>query len=775
LNTYRIHIKGIVQGVGFRPLVVRLAKSMQINGQVSNSTNGVIIEMIGNKEDAIYFYERILSNPPENAVITDHSIHQISNKIFDGFCIQQSLDDVHPDLLLTPDIAICDDCKKEIVAVNDKRYGYAFTTCLNCGPRYSITSALPYDRTNTTMNYLDMCSSCLEEYNNIDNKRYFSQTNSCFACEIKMHLYYSTKEEHHCSEEGKLNHIVNVLNAGLIVAVKGMGGYLLVCDATNHFTIEALRARKNRPSKPLAVLYTNTKMAAADVILRSCEIDALESKIAPIVLCKTKPTSGNNICKEFIAPGLDKIGVMIAYTPLLYLLSVHFGKPLIATSANISGAPIIYNDQEAITQLFNVADLILSYERDILIPQDDSVLQFTEQAEQIVLRRSRGLAPNYFPNPFHDLRTSILAAGGELKSAFALFDRKNLFVSQFLGDQGVIESQEHYTATLQHLLKLTQTKPETILIDAHPDYFVSKNMKGLNKEFNYSKTISIQHHKAHFGAVLAENKLLDFPLPVLGVIWDGTGYGEDNRIWGSEFFVFQHQTMQRVAHLKYFPQLAGDKMSKEPRLSALSLLHNFPAYLPIVESYFSSVEWNYFQKLLQQEQQVNSSSMGRFIDALACILGVKCKHSYEGEAAMLLEALARSASIFSNEHYTMTFENDELNWEPFVEQFMTDVNNGLPTADIAWKIFYSLSKVIEHVAECLHIPHIAFSGGVFQNAVLVDVLKHELSVASTLYFNRQLSPNDECIGFGQIACYAIEQQKQLHTKINKEIFTHSFA
>ncbi len=775
INTYRIHIKGLVQGVGFRPFILRLAKEMNVNGFVNNSINGVIIEFNANKRIAKQFYQFILSNPPDNAIITAHKISLISNKNYIGFIIQQSSQEGIPDLLLTPDIAICNDCKNEIIEKGNKRFEYAFTTCLNCGPRFSITAALPYDRAHTTMHYLSMCDSCREEYNTITNRRYYSQTNSCYACAIKKHLHYSTSEEHHCSEDGKLNHMVNVLNAGHIIALKGIGGYLLVCDATNHYSIEALRDRKNRPTKPLAVLYTDTTMASKDVHIRSCEKIALESKAAPIVLCKTKNNVGNNICKELIAPGLDKIGIMIASTPLLYLISSHFGKPLIATSANISGAPIIYKDNDAMGNLFDVADLILSYEREILIPQDDSVLQYTELEEKIILRRSRGLALNYFHNPFTTLHNTIFAAGGELKSSFAISHQKNVFVSQFLGDQSVVESQENYADTLIHLLGLMQSEPKIVLLDAHPSYFVSINAKEFSNKFKCNRTITIQHHKAHFGAVLAENHLLNCPYKVLGVIWDGTGYGDDKKIWGSEFFVYHHGIMERVAHLKYFPQLAGDKMSKEPRLSALSLLHKFPQYQELLSSYFSTTEWGYFQQLIKKNQQVWSGSMGRFLDGLACIIGVKSKHSYEGEAVMLLEALARSSKNHSASNYIMPFENNELNWEPFVEQVMIDVNDLMPAADIAWKIFNSLSHVVKQVAASLNISHIAFSGGVFQNALLVDLILRELSEESTLYLHQQLSPNDECIGFGQLACFEIEQQQSLSSTINQEKIVASFA
>ena len=576
-HTFHIHIMGLVQGVGFRPFVCKLAAEMGIYGWVNNTTDGVHIEFTANKNIATVFYNQITNHPPVNAIITKHFIEEVTPKIYNEFLIKQSSVHKKTDILLTPDIAICEECKHEIQSVENKRYHYPFTTCLNCGPRYSITNSLPYDRENTTMDYLNMCDACADEYSNIYNRRHYSQTNSCKDCSIQMHLYSSKENEVICSDGEKINRFIQYLHEGKILAVKGVGGYLLLCDATNESTILTLRERKQRPSKPLALLYANIEMADADVHLQNCEIEALKSKAAPIVLCIAKAFSGNNICAEAIASGLDKIGVMLPYAPLLYLIAEQFGKPLVATSANISGSPIIYKDEEALDNLFDVADYILTYDRAIVTPQDDSVLQFTKNEQKIILRRSRGLAPNYFPNPFESLNENILATGGELKSAFAFQQKSNLYISQFLGDQATIESQDAFEHTLQHFISLLNTQPQKIIVDKHPAYSVSH----LGKEFsikNNIEYIEVQHHQAHVGAVLAENNLLNSCDPILGFAWDGTGYGDDAYIWGSELFVYHEYAMKRIGHLSYFSQIVGDKMSKEPRLSALSLLKEFPCW-----------------------------------------------------------------------------------------------------------------------------------------------------------------------------------------------------
>jgi hydrogenase maturation protein HypF len=758
MHTYHVHINGVVQGVGFRPFVCRLAQQFNINGCVSNANDGVHIEYNALPQTAKDFYQAIISDPPANAVITAHHLEEIPVKFFASFTIRKSLHEAKPDLLLTPDIALCENCRHEILSANNKRSHYAFTTCLNCGPRYSIIKALPYDREHTSMKDLKMCSSCAAEYNDITNRRHYSQTNSCKDCAIDMHLYSSSKN---CmsSEAGAILHMVNTeLQKGRIVAVKGVGGYLLLCDATNENAIHSLRVRKQRPAKPLALLYANIHLADEDVILRSFEVNALNERSAPIVLCKIRPGINNGVCKDAVAPGLDRIGLMLPCSPLLLLIADAFGKPLIATSGNISGSPIIYKDKDALLNLFEVADFVLTYDREIVAPQDDSVMRFTRSGQKIIIRRSRGLAPNYFSNAFKAADETILAMGAELKGAFALLDKKNLYISQFLGDQGTVESQTAFKQTLQHVTGLLKTEAGTILIDKHPGYSVSQYGKEIAQE--QDKTlIAIQHHKAHFAAVLAENNLLNIDEPVLGFIWDGTGYGDDKQIWGGEVFMYEEDSIERVAHLDYFPQLLGDKMSKQPRLSALSVLKNLPAHQTLIEKYFSLQEWKYYQQLMQQPAELLTSSMGRFIDAIAAILGVCSINTYEGEAAMKMEALARTCIERKEDYYPISIQNNRINWDHFLEALLEEVKQQKNSAAIAWKVFFSLYKMIAIAIEHFDAKHIAFSGGVFQNSLLVHLLTEHLPKHLQLYFHRQLSPNDECIGFGQIACYKIEQAK----------------
>ena len=750
MNTYHIHIGGLVQGVGFRPFVCRVAEKQGINGWVSNGNDGVHIKFNSTEKDMGAFYTAVISEHPSNAVIHTCNIKKTADEIFTSFLIHASDATAKPDLLLTPDIAICDKCKCEIADSSNNRFQYPFTTCLECGPRYSIITSLPYDRENTTMQDLPMCPECNAEYNDIKQRRHYSQTNSCPQCTIPVHMFDNNGTVLCSDFDCILIMAVQALKDGHILAVKGTGGYLLMCDATRPLSIETLRDRKHRYHKPFAVMYPSVEMAANDVTISDKEKEALQSKAAPIVLCRLNEKQFTGLSTEIIAPGLDKLGVMLPNTPLLALLLEQWNKPLIATSGNLSGSPIIYKDEEALLWLTDYADFIIGFEREIVTPQDDSLVQFTPQYhQQIILRRSRGLAPNYYPSPFNNLENT-LAMGAELKSAFAVTSGNNIYVSQYLGDQENYESQVSFNTTLSHLLKLLQVKPAQVLIDSHPNYFVSQRGRELGEAWGTEVT-RVQHHEAHFAAVLAENNLLHSIEPVLGVVWDGTGYGDDEQIWGGEFFLLEDGAMDRYMHLDYFPQLLGDKMSKEPRVSAVSLLRNNMDHLLMIKDLFATAEREFYLKLLRQKQPLLTSSMGRLLDGIAAILRIQSFNNYEGEAAMKLEAAARGCTNNDFDYYPLAINKSRLEWFPMVNAVLSDRNNGIETGVIARKVFVSLAMSIKNVAVKAGIKKIACSGGVFQNALLIDLLHEILNKDFELFLHRQLSPNDECIGFGQIA------------------------
>ncbi|MBK9509206.1 MAG: carbamoyltransferase HypF [Cytophagaceae bacterium] len=459
---------------------------------------------------------------------------------------------------------------------------------------------------------------------------------------------------------------------------------------------------------------------------------------------------------EQIAPGLAKLGVMLPNSPLLQLISDNFGKPLVATSANLSGSPIVYLDEEALKYLGEFADFIITYDREIVAPQDDSVEQITESGQRIILRRSRGFAPNYYPLTFSLPKTPTLAMGADMKAAFGVNTGKNLFISQYLGDQSSFDSQQSYDTTLNHISNLMDFVPKTIISDLHPEYFTSQKAEELKIKYN-SELIQTQHHKAHFLSVLAENNLLDLKDKTLGVIWDGVGYGEDGKIWGGEFFTFQNKKIERVAHWEYFHQLLGDKMSKEPRISALSLLKK-SKHKEILRPYFSEKEWVFYENLVETSPEIQTSSMGRMMDGLACILGLKAINTYESEAAMLLENLAAKNPNKTSDFYTFELKGAIINNVSIFENIIEDIQNKMPIAEIAEKFFNTLVKSIERISVENQTRRIAFSGGVMQNAFFVDKIIENLGKQFDLYFHQQLSPNDENIALGQLAFHYLEEE-----------------
>lgn len=774
MNTWHIHIAGLVQGVGFRPFVARIAHERNLCGWVRNSPDGVHIEFNATENGACNFYGYICAYPPQGSIIAHHHMRQGEHRRYHSFCIIESDDLGTPDNLIAPDTAPCPQCIRELNDPANRRFRYPFITCTHCGPRYSIIKTLPFDRANTSMAHFEPCAACSGEYRDDKNTRYHSQTNSCGDCAIPMHLFDASGEAVANDPEDILGHVLQALAAGLIVAVKGVGGYLLLCDATNPTVIGTLRTRKQRPFKPFALLYADLESVLADADPLPFEIDALRSAVAPIVLCTTRRHPANKIAMAAIAPNMDRLGIMLPSSPLLHLIAHDFGRPLVATSANLSGTPVIFKDQDAREKMAGIADYLLSYDREIMTPEDDSVISFTRDGLRIILRRGRGLAPNYFPAPAIFDRLSgraTLAMGADLKSAFALSSRNNVFVSQYLGDQQNLEAQNALKETVFHSLYMQKTQPRRLLADAHPGFQVSQLAHTLSR-LHSIPLVPIQHHEAHFAAVMAEN---DLPLtkPVLGIIWDGAGYGDDGHIWGGEIFSFSAGEMTRLSWLDYFPHLLGDKMNREPRLSALALLDGFPAARDRMMPHFSQREWNWYSSLLQQPHRLLTSSMGRLLDGIAAILGVTQINSFEGEAAMRLEALARTCDPAPTHSYHLSPTGGPLDWRPLLAGVLDDYDRDVDIAVIAWKIFHTLANVILRLSDHFDIPRLAFSGGVFQNTLLVELIRASAGKTKTLYFHCNLSPNDECIGFGQLARYALNKNYHHQKKYDNYVSGHT--
>jgi hydrogenase maturation protein HypF len=760
MSAYHLHIEGQVQGVGFRPHVYRLAKEFGLNGWVSNGVDGVHIELSGPEKKIKAFVDEVLQRPPDSATILHYTLQKSDASDSDDFQIKASISQGTPNILLTPDLGLCDECKDEIMDPANRRHQYAFTTCIHCGPRYSIMKQLPYDRENTTMHPFVQCDTCSAEYHDPGDRRYYSQTNSCSACGVSLRLLDNRGSLISKNQEVILSLITAGLAYGKIICLKGIGGFLLLADATHAESIKTLRKRKQRPGKPFALLYPSMERVKEDVEVSAEEEKSLTGIQAPIVLLRLKEKIKHEICIRELAPGLSRIGVMLPYSPLLALLMEKWKKPIIATSGNMSGSPIFYEDEKAFTNLSSVADFFVTNDRDIVIPQDDSVIQFSRESQQrIFLRRSRGFAPTFIPEFPMKLNGTTLAMGGELKSSFSLANQGNLYVSQYLGDLEDFETQQSYKHTLKHMLGLLHASPEKVIIDQHPAYFAS----GIGKEFARLWNVpvrAVQHHLAHFSAVLAENGLEDAEEPVLGVIWDGTGWGDDRAIWGGEFFSYSRHQFVRVAHLDYFDHLLGDKISREPRLSALSLCSSIPEAKSLLRPKFTDTEWELYTRMLLQPGLMKTSSMGRLFDGLASLLGLCDKSSYEGEAAMYLETLAMKANVVPMLPRARWCMGSDLSLNAFMKTIINEIIAGTPPETIAYNIHVGLVSWIARVASTERADKIAFSGGVFQNSLLVDLIHKILSDKYELYFHKQLPPNDECIAFGQLAYDRIQRGLQ---------------
>lgn len=763
MKTYHIHIAGQVQGVGFRPFVFRMAKKFGLNGEVFNALDGVHIIFNANEIVSEKFYRAIIKDAPAIAQITTAFIRKISHKAFNNFLIISSNDDGPGQVLLTPDLAMCDDCRSELKG-NNRRDCYPFITCTNCGPRYSIIHRLPYDRENTSMRNFKMCEPCHAEYNKPSDRRYHSQTNSCPTCGISLQLNTTEKEWRETDDGDIIRNAVHLLKQGKIIAVKGIGGYLLIGDASNKECVLRLRRIKQRPLKPFALMYPDLEMLKEDMELSAPERESLQSPSSPIVILQLKEKTSYYICLSEIAPGLSQVGVMLPYAAVYELILKAFNNPVIATSANIDGSPIIYEEEKANEQLYKMADFIISNNRDIIVPQDDSVVKFSLFEDQkIIMRRSRGLAPTYINPHLPPTSENILATGAMLKSTFTLAHQHNIYISQYLGDLENYDVQQNYQHCLHHFNRLTNTSPEVILTDKHPDYFSTSLGLNLSKALNVPVK-QIQHHEAHFAAVLGENNLIQIDKPVLGIIWDGIGLGNDGQLWGGEFFIYRNYQLERCGHLSYFDYILGDKMAREPRLSALSLTIQFKEAESLLRNKFSGIEWSYYQRVLDKKANLKTSSAGRLFDAVASLLNLSDVSSYEGEAAMYLERLAlnhfRKNGLLMTETYFIDECNvPEISSGMLFTELISDIKKGKDKGFIAAKFHHSLAILIRKMAEKLHIPHIALSGGVFQNSLLVDLIQKQMTPDQILFLHRQLSPNDECISFGQLCCYIIEKQR----------------
>ncbi len=749
LKSQKIIIHGRVQGVGFRPFIYNLAHQNSLDGWIKNTHNGVEIHVTGLDKNHQNFIGLIQTNAPQHSVIRSIEVEDIQLITFLNFEILPSKEGTENQIELTPDFGVCDICVEEILNHSNSRLNYAFTTCTQCGPRYSIIEQLPFDRHTTTMACYDMCLRCESEYQNSSDRRFHGQTNSCPDCSIPMRLYFQNKLDE-TNPERICEKVIEAWSKGMVVATKGLGGYLLTTSASNQESVKHIRKIKHRESKPFAIMCPDIKYVHDNFHIDQKEEVFLKSSVAPIVLLQPKNTS---TFLGQIAPGLDKIGVMLPYTPLFHLLLNKYSKPIIATSANMTHDPIIYEDKEALIRLSEV-DFILTYDREISFPQDDSLIAFSPfKKKQITLRRSRGLAPSFQQSFSFPTDKTILAFGADMKGAFAYCTNNQVYLSQYLGDLSHFDVQQRTEIMIERFIGLFKTKPDIVLVDKHPDYFSTR----LGQDYSVSNEIPVchfQHHRTHFGAILSEHDLWNNEFLILGIIWDGTGLGDDSHIWGGEFFIKENSQISRVGHLKYSSHIAGEKMAKEPRLSALSFSEEISEVSELLKEKFTKQEWeNYL--LLSKKSNLLTSSMGRLFDAVASLIGLCDVNEYEGQAAILLEQAAlrfvKHGSLDA-EPFSFTIENGVVDIKSMLRQ-IAQQKPEIISGEIAFKFHITLVEIIRRIAEEHKVNHLAFSGGVFQNGLLVDLLFHKLENDFSLYFHQELSPNDENIAFGQLALY----------------------
>lgn len=745
-----IYFNGIVQGVGFRPFVFKLANEMNIKGWVNNSSHGVTIHAEGENLDL--FYQRLLNEAPPlaNIMTSRWVVGECEN--FDRFEIVQSEAEQDADVVISPDVATCCDCLRDMADPSNRRYRFPFTNCTNCGPRYTIIRGVPYDRAQTTMSDFPMCKSCSLEYQNPWDRRFHAQPVACEECGPKVQFF--DNKGHSLSGIG-----IDQLAQGGIVAVKGLGGFHLVCDARNGQAVRRLRERKERGAKPFALMVRSVEKAYDEVVISPEEEKLLRSPAAPIVVLKRLLKQANFLPME-IAPGIHTLGMMLPYTPLHHLLFEGPYDFLIMTSANLSGRPLIYSNEEAMESLQGIADYFLIHDRDIYHPCDDSVVQVIG-GEAVFLRRARGYVPLPILMSSYQVKTPFLGVGGELKNAFCLAKGGRAFVSQYLGDMEGYENLQRFHQELDSFQRVTNITPSTLAYDKHPNYQLTR----FALEQPYPK-YSVQHHHAHLVSVLGEWDRIE---PTLGVICDGTGLGEDSYIWGFEILYGNASGYERKGHLEYLPLPGGDMGAKHPLRIAYAYLRTLLAESEWdkTEPFWSPLAGNERQILDRQLetgfQVFQTSSAGRLFDAVSGLLGICRKVTYEGQAAIELESVATVFSRFSKDKwrgerlypYDLREEDSEfiLGVGPLLEAIVWDVLNGVNQGIIAYCFHQTIAQAIIDLALQAQVKRgpLVLSGGVFQNKLLTEaVLKICKDKGIEVLRSRTLPPGDGGLAFGQL-------------------------
>jgi hydrogenase maturation protein HypF len=758
-----VEIRGAVQGVGFRPFVYRLATELALGGWVINDTRGVFIEVEGPRARLEGFLRRLPAEKPPLAIIHTLDATWLDPLGYAQFEIRHSDDHGAKTVLVLPDVATCDDCRAEVLSPHDRRHRYPFTNCTNCGPRFSIIQALPYDRPNTTMRRFALCAACRAEYENPLDRRFHAQPNACPVCGPRLALW-SPGGETLAAQDEALGRTVEALRAGQIVAVKGLGGFHLMVDAANAPAIARLRERKPRRDKPFALMVRDVRQAQALCDLPPGAETLLSSPQSPILLLRRRPDAAVNVARN-VAPGNPYLGLMLPYTPLHILLLRAFDRPVVATSGNLSDEPICTDEREALQRLGHIADLFLVHDRPIARHVDDSVA-WVVRGEARLLRRARGYAP--LPLTLRRELPTILAVGAHLKNNVALSVGRSVFISQHIGDLETPQALEAFERVIADFLSLYEAQPVAMAHDLHPDYLSTRWAEG--KILDIRDLVPVQHHHAHLAACLAEN---DVEGPALGVTWDGTGYGSDGTVWGGEFLLGDAADCARVAHLRAFRLPGGEVAVREPRRVALGLLWEIYGEAALERDdlapvrAFDPAERRLLAQMLNRG--LNSpltTSAGRLFDGVAALLDLHQKITFEGQAAMALE-FAADPSV--DDAYTLPLTRDQssavLDWRALVEAVLDDLKRGIAPGVIAARFHNGLVEAIVEVAQAIGQPQVALTGGCFQNRLLTARAARRLDEAGfQVLLHRQVPPNDGGISLGQIAVAAAQLKIQSNTQ-----------
>ena len=743
MKAYTIHVTGIVQGIGFRPFVSKLAHELGIVGTVRNDTSGVEIHIQGVDADCQLFVERLQSELPIHGRIDTLQMEPTELQTLDDFTIILS-HGVKGHAFIGADMAPCEACLQEIQDPENRRFRYGFTNCTNCGPRYTIIESTPYDRDTTSMKVFPMCENCQKEYDDLNGRRYHAEPNACEHCGPMFTLKDTDgmvlANGLDAIEQAK-EHIQN----GSIVALKGVGGYHLVCDALQEKAVQTLRHRKGRPRKPLAVMAGSLETAKQYVYISEKEEELLLSPARPIVLLR-KITE--HTVAPSVAPGMATLGILLPYAPYHYSL-IPSDALWVMTSANRSGDPVLYDDAQAVEELQGIADYILTHNREIISPVDDSVVQVV-QNEPILIRRSRGYVPLSIPVVPLEKSPTMLAMGADMKASFGMNRGSHAILSPYMGDMEHERVQDLLWTTTKRYEDLFQLQPTQVIVDAHPNYYTSQCGR-IYAEKHQLPVIEVQHHHAHVAAVLAEYNIQD---PVLGICFDGTGYGTDGTLWGGEFLYCHKEHMERMAHLSYAPLPGGEVAVREPWRQALWYVNQlYPAGAPtVLEQWKESLPkgWQLLEKMMPHMQMIQSSSGGRLFDTVASLLGLGHEHLYDAHLAIELEqlALSETGSILD-----MKLDGTVLDTMSLVRSVIEQLECGESVAKISANfhrtLIYYIGQMAKQCCEERQISHIVLCGGVFQNRILLEGVMQELG-EYTVHVPTQSPMNDGAIALGQL-------------------------